>query len=78
MTRAWAGYALVKAATACGISNFNTQSMRKTHARLVYEATDKDIGLVQQMLNHANPKTTLRYIGKDQDDMDRAREFVAV
>ena len=78
MTRAWAGHVLVKAATACGISNFNTQSMRKTHALLIYEATAKDIGLVQMMLNHSNPKTTLRYLGITQDSMDRAREFVAV
>ena len=78
MTRAWASQVLVRAATACGISNFNTQSMRKTHARLVYDATGCDVALVQMMLNHANPKTTLRYLGLDQEKADRAREFVAV
>jgi len=75
--RDWASKVLCKAAIACGIHNFNTQSMRKTHAYHVYMATGKNIGLVQSMLNHASPKTTLRYLGITQDEMDNGREIIS-
>ena len=78
MTRAWASHALIKAAKAVGITDFNTQSMRKTHARMVYYASECNLGLVQQMLNHASPKTTLRYICISQEEEDTVRELVAI
>ena len=77
ITRDWASKLLVKAAEHLGIMNFNTQSMRKTHAYHVYMATAKNIGLVQLMLNHASPKTTLRYLCITQDEMDNGRELVS-
>ena len=77
VTRDWVSKVLVKAAKECGIENFNTQSMRKTHALHVYEATNFDIGLVQMMLNHQNPSVTLRYIGRTQKRMDEAREIIS-
>lgn len=77
ITRDWASKVLVKAAKECGISNFNTQSMRKTHALHIYEATDFDIGLVQIMCNHSSPAVTLRYIGRTQQLMDRAKEIIS-
>ena len=33
-------------------------------------ATKKNIGLVQIMLNHSSPKTTLRYICVTQEEVD--------
>lgn len=77
ITRDWASKVLVKAAKECGILNFNTQSMRKTHALHVYVKTNFDVGLVQAMLNHSSPAVTLRYIGITQHKMDRAREIIA-
>ena len=73
----WASKILCRAAIACGIENFNTQSMRKTHALHIYEATNFDIGLVQGMCNHSSPAVTLRYIGRTQQKADRAREIIA-
>ena len=77
ITRDWASKILCRAAKACGIENFNTQSMRKTHALHVYVATNFDIALVQAMLNHSSPAVTLRYIGRTQQDMDRAKEVIS-
>lgn len=77
ITRDWASKVLVKAAKECGIPHFNTQSMRKTHALHIYEATDYDIGLVQIMCNHSSPAVTLRYIGRTQQLMDRAKEIIS-
>ena len=77
ITRDWSSKILCRAAMACGIENFNTQSMRKTHALHVYEATGHDIALVQAMLNHSSPATTLRYIGKTQKHMDAAKEIIS-
>ena len=77
ITRDWASKVLCRAAKACGIENFNTQSMRKTHALHVYEATGYDIALVQAMCNHASPAVTLRYIGRTQKMMDEAKEIIS-
>lgn len=75
ITRDWASKILCRAAKECGIENFNTQSMRKTHALHVYEV-NYDIALVQAMLNHSSPAVTLRYIGRTQKQMDRAKEVI--
>lgn len=76
VTRDWASKVLCRAAKECGIENFNTQSMRKTHAYHVYMSSGKDISLVQSMLNHASPGTTLRYLGITQRKMDEAKEVI--
>lgn len=47
-----------------------THSMRKTRGYLLYQQT-KDIGRVMKMLRHSAEETTLRYIGIEQDDIDR-------
>jgi integrase len=47
-----------------------THSMRKTRGYLLYQQT-KDIGRVMKMLRHSAEKTTLRYIGIEQDDIDK-------
>ena len=77
ITRDWASKILCRAAKACGIENFNTQSMRKTHALHAYMASGKDISLIQAMCNHSSPKVTLRYLGLTQQKMDRTREIIA-
>lgn len=77
INRDWASKVLVAAAQACDITHFNTQSMRKTHAYHVYMATEKNIVLVQTMLNHSSPTVTLRYIGITQSEIDNAKEIVS-
>ena len=77
ITRDWASKVLCAAAATCGIENFNTQSMRKTHAYHVYMATEKNIALVQRMLNHSHPAVTLRYIGVEQSEIDAAKEIIS-
>lgn len=77
ITRDWSSKILCAAAKACKIDHFNTQSMRKTHAYHVYIESGNNIALVQTMLNHANPATTLRYIGITQSDQDEINEFVS-
>ncbi|MBV7315421.1 tyrosine-type recombinase/integrase [Shewanella sp. NIFS-20-20] len=47
-----------------------THSMRKTRGYLLYQQT-KDIGRVMKMLRHSGEETTLRYIGIEQEDVDK-------
>lgn len=77
ITRDWSSKILCRAAKECGIENFNTQSMRKTHAYHCYNASGKDIGLIQNMLNHSSQAVTLRYIGLTQQKADRTKELIA-
>ena len=74
-TNAWR--VLKKGASAVGIENFGTHSMRKTLAYYIYKST-KNLSLVMKMLNHQNPAVTLRYIGIDQDLMDSAYEEYSI
>ena len=74
-TNAWR--VLKKGASAVGIENFGTHSMRKTLAYFIYKSTN-NISLVMKMLNHQNPSVTLRYIGIDQDMMDNAYEEYSI
>ena len=61
---------LKKAASECGIQNFGTHSMRKTLAYQIYQET-KNLALVMHMLNHQSSRQTMRYIGINQDEMDK-------
>lgn len=45
-----------------GIDNLDPHDLRRTYGRLMYEATG-DIVLVQNLLGHSDPRTTLKYIG---------------
>lgn len=54
-----------------GIENLGTHSLRKTFGYHYYKKT-KDIGLLQKIFNHSSPAVTLRYIGIEQDYMDKA------
>ena len=55
-----------------GLSSFGPRSLRKTFGYHVYKAAGNDVGLVQKLLNHDSPGSTLRYIGVEQLDMDEA------
>jgi integrase len=72
MCRMQAWRILTTAAKTCGIENFGTHTMRKSLGYHVYKDSQGDIGLVMRLLNHSNMKDTLRYIGIDQETMDKA------
>ena len=52
------------------LSELGTHSMRKTYGYHFYQET-KDVATLQELFNHTDQKTTLRYIGVRQDDLDK-------
>ncbi|MEK5036903.1 site-specific integrase [Sporosarcina sp. FSL K6-3457] len=65
-------YRVIRAAgEACGLSRIGTHSMRKTFGYHFYERT-KDIALLQELYSHSSEEVTKRYIGINQDIMDKA------
>ncbi len=62
-------------ASATGAGRLGAHDLRRTCAR---NAHDHGAALlkIQQMLGHADPKTTARYIGLEQDDADTATDYV--
>lgn len=56
------------------IKRFSTHSFRKTFARTTFEAngsTTEALFLIQKILNHRSPQTTLTYMGYVQDDINK-------
>lgn len=64
---------LRKAADKLGIVSVGTHSLRKTFGYHHYQQ-NKDVALLQELFNHSAPSVTLRYIGINQDVMDRTIE----
>ena len=62
-----------KVADELDIESVGTHSMRKTFGYHYYKKT-KDIGTLQKIFNHSNPRTTLDYIGITQISIDKAYE----
>lgn len=59
------------AAREVGITDpIGCHTMRKSFGYHIYLSNDKDITLVQKLLNHSSPSVTLRYIGIVQEDLD--------
>jgi integrase len=54
-----------------GLEEIGTHTLRKTFGYHFYQRT-KDVALLQQIFNHSAPSVTLRYIGINQDVMDKA------
>lgn len=62
---------LNKAANQVGIKGeIGTHTLRKSFGYHMYLHCGKDITIVQKLLNHSSPETTLRYIGITQDTLD--------
>lgn len=62
---------LNRAAQAVGIQErIGTHTLRKTFGYHAYRE-GKDLVLIQKLLNHHSPSTTLRYIGITRDDLDQ-------
>lgn len=71
MTRVQAYRILNQAAEKIGLEEIGTHTLRKTFGYHFYQKT-KDVALLQELFNHSAPSITLRYIGINQDVMDRA------
>ncbi|MDD3794981.1 MAG: tyrosine-type recombinase/integrase [Lachnospiraceae bacterium] len=63
LSREQAYRALKSAGKSMGLSSIGAQTMRKTFAWRYYKATG-DIYYLQNLLNHASPSITYRYIGE--------------
>ena len=73
ITRVQAYRILNKVADKLGIGEIGTHTLRKTFGYHFYQKT-KDVALLQELFNHSAPSVTLRYIGINQDIMDRAMD----
>lgn len=67
--------ALAELSPAGGSGCLGAHDLRRTCARNAYD-NGATLLKVQQMLGHADPKTTARYIGLEQDDADTATDYV--
>jgi integrase len=65
------------AAKEVGLDEIGTHTLRKTFGYHFYQKT-KDIALLQELFNHSAPSVTLRYVGINQDIMDRAMDDFAL
>ena len=54
-----------------GLDEIGTHTLRKTYGSHMYMQT-KNIALLMEIFNHSSEKVTLRYIGVNQDAMDKA------
>jgi len=54
-----------------GLDEIGCHTMRKTFGYWFYKQT-KDVAQLQEILNHSAPSVTLRYIGINQDVIDKA------
>jgi integrase len=73
ITRIQAYRILNDAAAKVGLQEIGTHTLRKTFGYHFYQKT-KDVALLQELFNHSAPSVTLRYIGINQDVIDRAIE----
>jgi integrase len=53
------------------LDEIGTHTLRKTFGYHFYYQT-KDVAMLQEIFNHSSPQITLRYIGVNQDSMDKA------
>lgn len=69
ITRGMAYVILQDIAEEFGLERIGTHSFRKTYGYHHYKQF-KDIAVLQEMLNHSDPKITRRYIGITQDNLN--------
>ena len=72
ISRSTAHAILKEAAVNFGLIDIGTHSMRKTFAFHIYMNNDKDVGLAMRALNHSSEEETLRYIGVEKEQLNRA------
>ncbi|WP_371175928.1 tyrosine-type recombinase/integrase [Bacillus atrophaeus] len=65
-------YKILRAAAEYGgLDDIGTHTLRKTFGYHFYKQT-KDVAMRQEIFNHSDQRTTLRYIGINQDAMNNA------
>ncbi|GHV40138.1 site-specific integrase [Synergistales bacterium] len=63
---------LNKAATKIGLKHIGTHTLRKTFGYHVFVKSERNLALVQKLLNHSSSIETLRYIGIAQEELNNA------
>jgi integrase len=71
ISRSMAYKILNKAARKHKLRDIGTHTLRKTFGYHFYQQT-KDIAMLRRILNHSSDQVTLRYIGIEQDHIDKA------
>lgn len=61
------------AAEHVNLTEIGTHTLRKTFGYHFYLQT-KDVAILQELFNHSSPSITLRYIGINQDSLDKAMD----
>ena len=65
-------YKILRAAAEyVNLDDIGTHTLRKTFGYHFYKQT-KDVAMLQEIFNHSDQRTTLRYIGINQDAMNNA------
>lgn len=64
---------LNEAAEFVGLKEIGTHTLRKTFGYHYYKQT-KDVAMLQELFNHSDQSTTLKYIGINQDLIDAAMD----
>lgn len=60
-----------EAAKRIGLEEIGIHTMRKTFGYWHYQKY-KDVAILQEIFNHLSPSVTLRYIGINQDNIDKS------
>ena len=66
-------YILRNVAKECGLTEIGTHTMRKTFGYHFYQKY-RNIAMLMDLFNHSSEKVTLRYIGINQDILDKAMQ----
>lgn len=71
ISRVQAYQILKKIATKYKLENIGTHTLRKTFGYHFYKKT-QDVALLMTIFNHSDPSITLRYIGIEQDNVNKS------
>lgn len=71
ITRVQAYNILKKIANKYNLENIGTHTLRKTFGYHFYKKT-QDVALLMTIFNHSDPSITLRYIGIEQDNVNKS------
>ena len=72
LTRVRIWQILNAAAKKIGLMHIGTHTLRKTFGYHTYQNSQRNIALVQKLLNHSSSADTLRYIGIDREQTNAA------
>ncbi len=58
------------------LTNISSHSFRKLYSMTVYNATDGDIELLKELLNHSSIATTQKYIRRTQQEINKVSSSI--